>query len=364
MTKKTTAAVGARVYEKAQACLCVFLASAALLAAPPAAAAEAAAGPDAPAPSHYELGRGLALGNTGFTLGGYATARYDDTRGDDPRLTLDHLSLMVWWDNGGRLKLFSEADLEEGVATSRPRTEDDRFLALERLYLDYTLSDAATIRLGKFLTPIGRWNLIHADPLVWTTSRPLVTRDVFPSNATGAMMLGTVPLAGRDVDYALFVSSGAEWRRKSAEDPFSEAQGLHLNVPLGGALQVGLSFAEFEQESARDDRKRLGGIDFLWRHQGWELTGEAVYRTSSTGADETEKGGFVQLVAPLAGRLYAVGRLEALRFAGADETTRTWVAGLTYRYNRAVSLKAEVVGGNHLPEGAPEGLLASFSVLF
>jgi hypothetical protein len=43
---------------------------------------------------------------------------------------------------------------------------------VERLYLDYLHSDALATRLGKHLTPIGRWNLRHADPLVWTATRP------------------------------------------------------------------------------------------------------------------------------------------------------------------------------------------------
>ena len=38
----------------------------------------------------------------------------------------------------------------------------------------------------------GRWNLIHAAPLVWTTLRPLATSRLFPTSVNGAMskMLG------------------------------------------------------------------------------------------------------------------------------------------------------------------------------
>jgi hypothetical protein len=93
-----------------------------------------------------------------------------------------------------------------------------------------------------------------------------------------------------------------------------------------------------------------------------EITGEGVRLQRRRGA--RRKGGFIQAVAPLTGRLYAVGRIEALRFAGADKTSRNWVAGLNYRYNRALSLKAEVVRGSHLQDGMPEGFLASFNVLF
>ena len=354
--------MGIQVYEKALACLHLLCPAFLLLAAQFVSADDGSG--EAILIGSYELGRGLPIGDSGFTVGGYATARYDDMRGSNPRLTADHLSLMVWWEGSGRWKFFSEADLEESLATRHSGADEERFLALERFYLDYALTDSVNVRLGKYLTPIGRWNQIHADPLVWTTSRPMVTHAVFPGTATGGMVQGTVSIGSREMDYAIFLSAGTELRRKPAEDPFSEARGLHLNLPVGSALQLGLSLADFEQEATPGQRKRLAGMDFLWSRQRWEITGEGVYRSSNEGAALVEKGGFIQAVAPLTGRLYAVGRIEALRFAGADKTSRNWVAGLNYRYNRALSLKAEVVRGSHLQDGMPEGFLASFNVLF
>lgn len=356
--------MGTRVYEKARACLRQLIPVAFFLITHPVLAEDGSTDPSTIRIGNYEVGRGLPLGDSGITLGGYATARYDDVRGRNPRLTADHLSLMLWWEGSGRFKFFSEADLEEGLATRRAGADEERFLALERFYLDYAVSDSVNIRLGKYLTPIGRWNQIHADPLVWTTSRPMVTRAVFPLTATGGMVQGTVSVGNREMDYAVFLSAGTELRRKPAEDPFSEARGMHFNLPLSDNLQVGLSVADFEQEATRGQRKRLAGMDFLWSKKRWEITGEAVYRNFSEGASQTEKGGFVQVVAPVSGRLYAVGRVESFRFAGTDKSARNWVAGVNYRYNRALSLKAEVVGGSHLQEGTPEGFLASLSVLF
>jgi hypothetical protein len=352
-----------RVYEKARACLCVLLPALLLLNTQ----ARADDGDTSSTPirlGNYELGRGLPLGESGFTVGGYATARYDDVRGRDPRVTADHLSLMLWWEGGGRLKFFSETDFEESLATRRTGPDEERFLALERFYFDYTVNDSATVRIGKFLTPIGRWNPIHADPLVWTTSRPMVTHAVFPGYATGVMLQGTTEIGEREMDYSVYVSSGTELRRKPAEDPFTEARGVHFNLPVSSKLQVGLSLADFEQDQTRGERKRLAGMDFLWSHKRWEISGEGIYRGSSAGAPHTEKGGFVQVVAPLRGRLYAIGRYEQMHLDGTDHPARNWVAGLNYRYDRALSLKAEVTGGSHLPDGTPEGLLASISVLF
>jgi len=269
----------------------------------------------------------------------------------------------VWWEGAGRFRFFTEVDLQKGVATRRDTPDDDSFLSLERIYVDYVATDSVTLRAGKYLTPIGRWNQIHADPLVWTTSRPMVTDQVFPSTATGVMVLGTVPLLAIGLDYQVFVEAGSDRRPTPNEDPFSEARGLHLNAPLTPELQIGLSLASFEQEDMPNDHKQLVGLDFLWTQRRWELSGEGVYRSSSLGADNAEYGGYVQLVAPLTERLYAVTRAELFRFAG-DSSARAWVAGLNYRYRGTLTLKAEWVEGHDLPPGLQEGFLASASILF
>jgi len=349
-----------RVYEKVRTCLRLL----AMLLATSGAMNAACADDDAPIRlGDYELGRGLALGGTGATLGGYATARYQDPEGGTGQLSLDHLSMMLWWEGAGRFRFFTEVDLQKGVATRRDTPDDDSFLSLERIYVDYVATDSVTLRAGKYLTPIGRWNQIHADPLVWTTSRPMVTDQVFPSTATGVMVLGTVPLLAIGLDYQVFVEAGSDRRPTPNEDPFSEARGLHLNAPLTPELQIGLSLASFEQEDMPNDHKQLVGLDFLWTQRRWELSGEGVYRSSSLGADNAEYGGYVQLVAPLTERLYAVTRAELFRFAG-DSSARAWVAGLNYRYRGTLTLKAEWVEGHDLPPGLQEGFLASASILF
>src|SRR5262249_26876861 len=135
---------------------------------------------------------------------------------------------------------------------------------VERLYADIYFSDMANVRLGKFLTPIGRWNLIHADPLVWTTSRPLVTFQPFSSDTTGGMLYGTVSPLGKDLEYSLYAEVTDELNPDPAEQPFTEAVGLHLVSHLTGTTQLGVSYANFEREKEWQERHDLFGMDFLW----------------------------------------------------------------------------------------------------
>lgn len=314
---------------------------------------------------NYRLGEGLRVADTGISLGGYATARYENLRHAPSRIALDNLSLFVWWQGEGRWKFFSEFDYENVLASSSVGQEGgDRYLALERLYLDYAVTDTTTLRAGKFLTPIGRWNLIHATPLVWTTSRPLVTTRTFPTNATGLMVNGTLPTVAHGLEYSLYASKGSELRPNPALDPFHEALGTHVAFPLLTDGQIGFSYAAFEQEKTRDEKKQLAGVDFVWSRNRYEISAEGVYRFSDNGNSWDERGAFGQLVVPLSDKVYAVGRYEIFRKARETLTTQLWVAGLNYRITPAIVLKAEWVGSKHNHIDAPEGFMSSVSLLF
>lgn len=313
----------------------------------------------------YRLGHGLQVADTGLSLGGYATASYEDLQHAPSRVALDNLSLFVWWQGEGRWKFFSELDYENVLASNSAGQEgEERYLALERLYLDYDVTDTATLRAGKFLTPIGRWNLIHATPLVWTTSRPLTTTRIFPTNVTGLMLYGTLPAVATGFEYTLYGSRGNEIRPNPGIDTFDEVFGAHATLPVSSEGQVGFSLAMFEQEDDPDETRQIAGLDFVWARNRYEFSAEAAYRFSEKGHLRDERGAFGQLVVPLAEKTYAVGRYEVYQPAGATQATQLFVAGLNYRYTPAVVLKAEWIAGRNNQSGAPEGFMSSLSILF
>ncbi len=171
----------------------------ALLLIAPAAFAEDARAPELPQPEErpvlisptaigdleYRPGRGLRIGDTGLTIGGYGTLAVSRLEGDHGRLRFDDLDLFVFFDPTPYLHFFSDTafqhllDLDDvgGGTTSEAET------SIERLYGDLYLSDRANFRVGKFLTPVGRWNQVPAEPLTWTTSRPLVTSRPFDEHS-------------------------------------------------------------------------------------------------------------------------------------------------------------------------------------
>lgn len=315
----------------------------------------------------YELGHGYRLGNSGFTVGGYTSLQYQNLQSKSvsgPDTSLSHLSMFVWWQSESRVKLFSEIDNQSLLtADEQSQNTGEHFLAVERLYFDYTLNDLLTVRAGKYLTPIGRWNQIHADPLVWTTSRPLITSNIFPDHVSGLMALGNVSLFGMPAEYTVYTSIGTDMRPDRSEGQFNEAYGARLNLPVNENLQVGVSYAGFKATPEPGSTERLVGFDFIWSSQGTELSAETAFRYSSLGAKYDVRGGFLQAVTPIYDKLYLVGRIESLSNPTDQKTTKLDVLGLNYRYSRALSFKMELIHGINQSIN-DSGFLSSVSVLF
>lgn len=322
--------------------------------------------PDGPAPVPVTRDGGHALGTSGFVAGGYAAIEASDYRDADPLASLDKLSLLLWWENDSAWGFLSEIELEDALRLAPGDSgSGDADLVLERLHVDYAFSDALQLRIGKFLTPVGRWNLIHAAPLTWTTSRPLITESTFPTNATGAMGRGVAALAGRALEWSIYLSPGKELAPEDELDTFSEAYGGHLNYELGGGLQLGVSFVEFEQKHEREEHKTLYGVDFAWHWRRFELSGEWAYRTRVRGDHHAdEQGLYVQAVAPITGTLYGIARYESFNPAEAGPGLNLYVGGAAWRWRPGWVAKLEYRRATDNQLEQPVGWLGSVAVLF
>jgi hypothetical protein len=384
-------------------------------------------------PSAYQLGRGLRLGDSGLTLGGYLTAEGARPEGGSTQWRASHASLFLWWEPTERIKAFAELDQQNVLVRQRgfndPEARDSyqRRVSLERLHLEWTANDALQLRGGKFLTPVGRWNLVHADPLVWTTSRPLLTRSAYPHNVTGLMAAGQPGIGGVAVQYAVYASNGTEWDRDPGQDPFSSVRGGRLVVvPLAGGVEIGASYARYRQVGSQGDLRQLLGLDAFWSRNGWELSAEWLQTRNDRPAPPADpgpgatgspggptgnptgnpsgtppggqtgsapggsspggtgpqpprtdrpgmrrepqglptRGAYAQVVAPLGAQVFAVARVEQIRDALSDAALRQYTLGLAWRPWPAVSLKLEHQWSRFAGQPAPRGVLGSVSVLF
>jgi hypothetical protein len=307
----------------------------------------------------------LQLGGQLFRLGGYLETVAADTLEEPARLGLDRISLIGSWQSGGAWSGLLEVEMKQLVRLQpgNSSVEEGRPV-LERAYLDYAHADALQIRVGKLLTPIGRWNPLHAAPLTWTTSRPLITEDTFPTNATGAMLRGVVPVWGQALEWSLWASPGEELFPEARAQTFNEAYGLRLAQDLGPHWQLGLSVADYE-EDGDPTRKTLYSADFRFAASGWELSGEFAHRVlSRTTQRADEEGLYLQAVAPLSSRWFMVLRHESFDSAGASDDLHLTLGGLTLRWSRSLVGKLEYRRATENAAGVPEGWLGSLAVMF
>ena len=325
--------------------------------------------------AHYALGQGLHLPMLNLTLSGYSSLRASLPAHQDDRLDLRDLSLFTRWEGGERWFIFSELEFENLLLVDgRGATTDDIEVALERLYVEWAAGPVASLRIGRYLTPFGRWNQIHADPLVWTVSRPLVTLLPVPDHGTGAMWLGSTSVGDDSLDYLVYLDDSEDFDPAQGEADFEdfEADGLvndferavgaqlryHL---LGARAELAASYVMFRLAETPNTRHAFGA-DALWRWRGAEFSGEAAWQHSEGGSAD-DWGGFIQAVVPLVGRLYGVTRVEHFRSGTLGRRGSSAVIGVTFRPRPALSFKAEYQAGDD-PRLAPDVVQMSFSVLF
>ena len=313
-----------------------------------------------------------------LTLGGYSGISFEHHESDSNVVSLDDLSLFISWSPTDHIHVFSELEMENLISSQGIASFSESF-SLERLYVDFLITDSFTLRLGQFLTPVGRWNTLHASPLVWTTSRPLATKShFFPSRTNGMMLTQQWIIEGRDLDVSFYIDDSEHLdprqlnRHQTAdsEAAFKQAIGMSIRYNINHELNLGFSYLAFKKRlEAKNTLNHLFGVDFIWQKEGYEIQMEWAYRHASQQQGD-EISGYIQAVVPLGYNFFAVGRYELLtgqhqnfevNFEG---TAHIAVPALVWRPFFPLVLKAEYRFGNNNQQLAPSGFFSSISVLF
>lgn len=310
----------------------------------------------------YRPGRGLRVGDTGFTLGGFATVAANRVEGHRGRFRLEGVDLFVFFDPTSYLHGFFDfafnklLDIDE-VGRDQTSTAD---ASVRRLYGDLNVSDAVNFRLGKFLTPVGRWNQVAADPLVWTTSRPLVTVQPFDGQVTGGAFSGSVFPLGGSLTYTLYGQFFHPLAPIDAPTTADKSAGGRLEFSTLRGWSAGASYVAFSRAGGWN---HLGGLDAFWRADGAEVSGEFL---GGRGGPDGKKlyGLYLQGVLELAKRVYGVARYERFDQGSPHRAVDLFDAGVAWRPISVLILKADYLFADRSSEVAEPGIRASISVLF
>lgn len=147
---------------------------------------------------------------------------------------------------------------------SRSRTAE---LELVRAQFDAHITDGLSLRVGRFLTPVGIWSTDHGSPVILTVQQPyyISTIPIFPQVQEGAMAFGNLTMGDNDIEYAMYLSKGREDDNKGTNrivDADDLSMGGHANIRV--AAMGGTRFGA----SGYVGRQRT---DEMWGTAGYEL---------------------------------------------------------------------------------------------
>jgi len=312
----------------------------------------------------YQAGRGVRVGKTGLVVGGFTTAEVERLEEGDSRGGLEELSFLVSLKPIPFVHLFTELGLGPLMELERGRkgVHSDPQFEVDRLYLDLEARDALNLRFGKFLTPIGRWNLAPIEPLVWTTSEPVIVDEVFDETMTGAMLHGVgFPLDGA-LSYSLYGTFLNPLDPDADAPPAKRSTGAHLEWASLRGWSVGASY--WASQRRNGEWNHLGGADLLWQpHARVEVSGETVFGEGSR-EDGVLWGLYAQTVVEMVRTLYLVGRYERFDPPGVKRAVNLFDLGLVWEPVPYLRLKADYLIADHLNEFSEPGFRMSLSLLF
>lgn len=323
-------------------------------------------------PWEYRLGEGMRIARTDFRLGGYLSSSFEDRTDRDGVFRFDDLSIFIFGDLSERWSLFSEfedARFFTVPTKGEPSTQEN--WQIERLYVDHLYREKLNIRIGKFLTPIGTWNEIHADPLTWTASRPVVTYAAFPEFTTGVQLFGDVTAGDEEFAYSFVVQNNESINERTGFRKTHLMYAARIKWFASPGLEVGIPFAYYTELEV-NDKVYLTGAELTYKTSPVELRGEATFSRVDIGNGgwTKEYGYYLQAVYHQSNSLHLVLRHEyfrsrkrrgdhkALSLAGVYKPLPQVVFKVEYQFrNGSLTLKDE--------EGVNDSdrFLASFSVL-
>lgn len=314
-------------------------------------------------PIEYRLGRGVHFGGTGLNVGGFTTVEFEQEDGEDGELALDNVNFLVALEPTARLRGFLEVEADD-LATwdvSGDHVSSHPDSRIERLYGDLILNDSLALRVGKFQTPVGRWNLTPAEPFVWTPEEPVAIETGFDEHQTGVSLQGSTFPALGTVSYWLYGQVMGPLDKDDSPDPGHRSVGARaqLDRDLAG-WSVGASFLATER---RDDWSQLVGLDVQGQLGPLEITSEAVWQEGDIPNRDLWSV-WVQGALELFPHFYLVPRIERFERHGSRDDAWVYDLGAAWVPVPYVHLKGSYRLSDDETDDVRRGVKLSLSILF
>ncbi|MEO1953966.1 MAG: porin [Campylobacterales bacterium] len=314
------------------------------------------------AQDEYVLGEGYQVGDSPIYLGGYFSVDYRK-KDEEDRYRVDDISFMSYGGND-TLSYLAEFEFKEFYVETRDNenstTERNHKLYIERLYVDYNIDENYNLRLGKYNSPIGFWNLMPINVLRETSSSPILNNIIYPKYTTGL-----------DLSYSTF-SQGELKLDFILQDNTAIDDDDYNNYDIDKHYALGISYEEDDYTykvnggyfSKRDKQIEISDYTYAlisarYDDERYQFLAEAGIQNSKE--KDHNYAGYVQGLYRFTYQHIGVIRLESYKDELQNKNDNIAIFGYTYRPLYPVALKAEYQ--QHSADNENQ-IIFSFSVLF
>ena len=304
------------------------------------------------------------------------------TDGRDAEVELDDLSIYISGNVNQWLNPFVEAEYFSGTIWQKEGDKNftDGEFIFERLYNDFKLSDKSRIRVGKFLAPVGYWNLIHAAPLVWTINRPASSTYSYSNYVTG-IEYGYVLNDFSGSRFDLYAQFGDEFDPK----PLSKHPRQYDKL-IGGSWTLSdnldsrssIDFQYAEVKDSKTTRSTLS-VQKIWYFSDWDLDAQLIYTKINVSAqkkvannstklkgelsDGWDGGGYIQTRYRLHPKFNLYARGEYFHYAIEQDNGSNLIFGGRYLLGIWGNINVEYKWGGGTQSISEDGISISYNAM-
>lgn len=310
---------------------------------------------------NYQLGKGVQLGTSPIYLGGYASFDYQNAN-DANRLRIDDIAIMMYGEYD-QFSFMSELEYKELYVKTYKNdshtTEKNEKLHIERLYVDYNINDNYSLKVGKYNSPIGFWNLLPINVLRATSSNPVSSKILFPNFTTG-LDLSYSSYESGEVQLHLLVQDNEDLDADYNNYKIDKHYGFVLSYALNEQT-IKLNTGYFHKTNNQTIQNNIQYLllSYQYESQKYQILAEAG--TQKNTDKLLNSAAYIQGLYRFSEQHIGVLRLESYSDKSTNVNEEFAVLGYTYRPLYPVALKSEVQihSKNELNK-----FLFSFSVLF
>ena len=306
----------------------------------------------------YELGKGLQVGTLPLFVGGYISVNYENS---SDTLKIDDIAVLAYG-SYDRLSYMLELETEDiDINFNGEEEEKEEQIHIERIFFTYEFDENYALRVGKYNSQIGFWNLMPINVLRDTTSSPMVTELLFPKFTNG---LDVKYSSENRLPYSvhLMLQENEDidrWINDDVYNNFDIDRHYGINVLVDNSMLSYMFNAGYFRTVDQENKYYFLGA-FQYLDSSFKLLGELGMQFNDDGVTLPYIA-YLQYSKQLAKDHEAIVRVESYSNKETDIDDTFAILGYTYRPLAPIALKAEYQWHSLHKE---DKLLFSISILF